>query len=333
MSKGSASAGSRQVKQGKMSKGRKYSERTSELPSKKRIIVIGYTVLIIFLLTIPMVYPQNSGWLSLADIPPSIANGGTGYKFQTNDWLDALTWLSTHTPKGSVVASWWDYGYWITTLANRTSIADNATINQTRIATIAKMFIDKPDIGTKVAHDLKADYVLVYIVAQRFAAGNGSSIYALGNGGDESKKQWFIRIGGFNESTYLEQDGVTPTPTFWNTTLLSKMIPFTPQFYASSQNGRQVLQPTYTPGSFALYTENIKYPLNETKNQPFSLAYASPSFRTNTPGLVFAVLIYKVNHDYVPNPINIPNHQANQTTNPSNTANFTVNTPRSSNKS
>jgi hypothetical protein len=44
-------------------------------------------------------------------------------------------------------------------------------------------------------------------------------------------------------------------------------------------------------------------------------------------------LIYKVNHDYVPNPINIPNHQANQTTNPSNTANFTVNTPRSSNKS
>ncbi len=333
MSKGSTSATSRQVKQAKMSKGRKYSERISEQPSKNRIIVIGYTVLIIFLLTIPMVYPQNSGWLSLADIPPSIANGGTGYKFQTNDWLDALTWLSSHTPKGSVIASWWDYGYWITTLANRTSLADNATINQTRIATIAKMFIDKPDIGTKVAHDLKADYVLVYIVAQRFAAGNGSSIYALGNGGDESKKQWFIRIGGFNESNYLEQDGVTPTPAFWNTTLLAKMIPFTPQFYASSQNGRQVLQPTYTPGSFALYTENIKYPQNETKNQPFSLVYASPSFRTNTPGLVFAVLVYKVNHDYVPSSISVPIHQTNQTKSSINTTHIPVKTPTSSNKS
>jgi dolichyl-diphosphooligosaccharide---protein glycosyltransferase len=333
MSKSSSPASSRQVKFGKMSKGRKFSERSTEQPAKNRTILIGYTVLIIFLLTIPMVYPQNSGWLSLADIPPSIANGGTGYKFQTNDWLDTLAWMSTHTPKRSVIASWWDYGYWITTLANRTSIADNATINQTRIATIAKMFMDKPDIGAKVARELKADYVLVYIVAQRFAAGNGSSIYALGNGGDESKKQWFIRIGGFNESTYLEQDGVTPTPTFWNSTLLGKMIPFTPQFYASSQNGRQVLQPTYTPGSFALYTENIKYPQNETKNQPFSLVYASPSFRTNTPGLVFAVLVYKVNHDYVPNPISGgSNPQPNHNTNLANHTNSITNTSRSANK-
>ncbi|HEY7081322.1 MAG TPA: STT3 domain-containing protein, partial [Nitrososphaeraceae archaeon] len=53
MSKGTATAGPRQVKQGKVSKGRKYSERMSEQPSKNRIIVIGYTVLIIFLLTIP----------------------------------------------------------------------------------------------------------------------------------------------------------------------------------------------------------------------------------------------------------------------------------------
>jgi dolichyl-diphosphooligosaccharide--protein glycosyltransferase len=293
------SVSSRQAKTGKSVRGRKYSEQMREQPSKSRIILIGYTVLIIFLLTLPMIYPANSGWLSLADIPPSIANGGTGYKFQTSDWIDTLKWLSTNTPRGSVVASWWDYGYWITTLANRTSIADNATINQTRIATIAKMFIDKPDTGVKVARDLKADYVLVYIVAQRFSAGNGTSIYALGNGGDESKKQWFIRIGGFNESTYLEQDGVTPTSTFWNSTLLGKMIPFTPQFYASSQNGRQVLQPTYTPGSFALYTENIKYPEKEAKDQPFTLVYASPSFRSTSPGLVFAVLIYKVNHDYV----------------------------------
>ena len=289
---------SRQAKAGKNVKGRKYSEQMREQPSKSRIILIGYTVFIIFLLTLPMIYPANSGWLSLADIPPSIANGGTGYKFQTSDWIDTLKWLSTNTPRGSVVASWWDYGYWITTLANRTSIADNATINQTRIATIAKMFIDKPDIGVKVTRDLKADYVLVSSFTKIFA-GNGPSIYTLGNGRDKVRSSRFLRIVGFNGSASLDQDGVTPTSTFSNSTLLGKMIPFTPQFYTSSQNGRQVLQPTYTPGSFALYTENIKYPEKEAKDQPFTLVYASPSFRSTSPGLVFAVLVYKVNHDYV----------------------------------
>jgi hypothetical protein len=30
------------------------------------------------------------------------------------------------------------------------------------------------------------------------------------------------------------------------------------------------------------------------------LVYASPSFRSNNPGVVFGVLIYKVNHNYIP---------------------------------
>jgi hypothetical protein len=111
------------------------------------------------------------------------------------------------------------------------------------------------------------------------------------------------------------------------------MIPFTPQFYASSQNGRQVLQPTYTPGSFALYTENIKYPQNETKNQPFSLVYASPSFRTNTPGLVFAVLVYKVNHDYVPGAVSGgSSHQPGHNTDLRNSTSAITNASRSTNK-
>ena len=139
------------------------------------------------MLTIPMVYPPNSNWLTSADIPPSIANGGTGYRLKTNDWIDALDWISKNTSNDAVIGSWWDYGYWITTLGNRTSLADNATINQTRIATIAKMFIDQKEGGTKVAHDLKADYILLYIVAQRFSGVNGTPFYTLGSGGDESK--------------------------------------------------------------------------------------------------------------------------------------------------
>ena len=273
-------------------------EKTSQMD---RPIKIVYSVIVVILISIPVLdngvlYPQNSNWLSSADIPPSIANGGTGFRVKTNDWINALNWMSTNTSSNSVITSWWDYGYWITTLGNRTSLADNATINQTRIATIAKMFMDQTDNGLKIAQDLKSDYIVVYIVGQRFSGINGSELYVLGNGGDESKKQWFIRIGGFDENRYLEQDGFTPTPFFWNSTLLGQLIPFTPVSYIL--NGAPSAE--YQPGAMAIYSKDIKYPQNATAEQPLRLVYSSDSFKSNTPGLFFAVLIYEVNHNYVP---------------------------------
>ena len=292
------------IKARKIKKKKKFEHSSGgvQRPNKARIIRIAYVAVIIFMLSIPMVYPPNSNWLTLVDIPPSIANGGTGYRLQTNDWIDALNWISKNTSKNAVIASWWDYGYWITTMGNRTSLADNGTINQTRIQTIAKMFMDDTKDGIKTAQDLKADYILIYIVAQRFAGVNGTSFYTLGNGGDESKKQWFIRIGGFDESKYLEQDGLTPTPIFWNRTLLGQLIPFTPETYASIRGGLLTnLTQQYSPGTIALHSKHIKYPDNDRDNrQPLHLVYASPSFRSNNPGVVFGVLIYKVNHNYIP---------------------------------
>ncbi|HEY9386270.1 MAG TPA: STT3 domain-containing protein [Nitrososphaeraceae archaeon] len=293
---------------------KKFENIKTKYQHKSIILRLAYISVITFLLVIPMIYPPNSNWLSLADIPPSIANGGTGYRVTTTDWFDALNWIANNTPKDSVIASWWDYGYWITALGNRTSLADNATINQTRIQALAKMLIDQQEGGIKIAQDLKADYILVYLVAQRFPGVNGTSLYTLGSGGDESKKQWFMRIGGFNERNYLEQDGVTPTPRFWNTTLLGQLIPFSPIAYASFQNGMLAnIQQDYAPGTLGLYSKDIKFPENATRNQPLSLVYSSESFRSNSPGLVFAVLVYKVNDKYVPQPSIDPYQEATLT--------------------
>ncbi len=279
-------------------------EKTSQMD---RPIKIVYAVIVVVLVSIPVIdngilYPQNSNWLSSADIPPSIANGGTGFRIKTNDWINALDWIAANTSSNSVVASWWDYGYWITTLANRTSLADNATINQTRIATIAKMFMDQTENGLKIAKDLKSDYIVVYIVGQRFSGINSSELYVLGNGGDESKKQWFIRIGGFDENRYLEQDGFTPTTFFWNSTLLGQLIPFTPVSYIL--NGAPSGE--YQPGAMAIYAKHIKYPQNATVDQPLKLAYSSDSFNSNRPGLFFGVLVYEVNKNYMPKTISDP---------------------------
>src|SRR5437867_3144870 len=285
-------------------------------PAAGRVAKISYTVVIIMMLSIPMFYPSNSNWLSSADVPAAIANGGTGFRTQTDAWTDAMKWINRNTESDAVIASWWDYGYWITTLGNRTTLADNATINSTRIATIAKMLVSDEQSGLKIAQDLHADYILAYDVAQiRFYARTNATnatgisapeqvpIYTLGQGGDESKKQWFMRIGGIDETQYIERDGFTPTPEFWNNTLLGKLFPFDPIGYTplSGKNVGQI-QAKWQQGMAGLYTQHIKYPADGSSDQPLKLVYSSPSF-DNKDGIMFGVFIYKVNHDYVPKPL------------------------------
>jgi dolichyl-diphosphooligosaccharide--protein glycosyltransferase len=178
--------------------------------------------------------------------------------------------------------------------------------------------MDQTDNGLKIAQDLKSDYIVVYVVGQRFSGINSSELYVLGNGGDESKKQWFIRIGGFDENRYLEQDGFTPTPFFWNSTLLGQLIPFTPVSYIL--NGAPSGE--YQPGAMTIYSKDIKYPQNATAEQPLKLVYSSDSFRSNRPGLFFAVLIYEVNHNYVPKPTSDPYNEIVE-----NKEKFSINTP------
>jgi len=184
------------------------------------------------------------------------------------------------------------------------------------------MFMDQTENGLKVAKDLKSDYIVVYIVGQRFSGINSSELYVLGNGGDESKKQWFIRIGGFNENRYLEQDGFTPTPFFWNSTLLGQLIPFTPVSYVL--NGAPSSE--YQPGAMTIYSKDIKYPENGKDGQPLKLVYSSDSFRSSRPGLFFAVLIYQVNHNYVPKTISDPYNEIID-----NKEKFSINTTKTNN--
>lgn len=44
-------------------------------------------------------------------------------------WMDALTHFRENTEPGSVLLSWWDYGYWFQSIANRPSVADGGNEN------------------------------------------------------------------------------------------------------------------------------------------------------------------------------------------------------------
>lgn len=272
---------------------RQENKRTTK--SHPKTIKISFLVVITIFLIMPMMVPVSANWINGAKAPPTILNGGSNYNIATNDWLDAMQWLKENTPKDAVVASWWDYGYWITTLGERRSVADNATLIDWRIEQMAKVFLSTPDEGWKILREMDADYVLIYVAAQRVNS-EEPPLYFVQGGGDESKKQWFMRIGGFDTQQFLYDDGISATPEFWNDTLLGKMIPFTTFGYVDVAGQRQAQ--SYVSGFTPVYIDDIKYP--QDANGPLRLAYMSSGFTIKTSGAINGVLIYEVNKDYVP---------------------------------
>ncbi|KAL7710584.1 oligosaccharyl transferase subunit [Lotmaria passim] len=102
----------------------------------------------------------------------------TGERVMIRDYPEAYLWLKANTPEDARVLSWWDYGYQITGIGNRTSLADGNTWNHEHIATIGKM-LTSPVVE---AHSLvrhMADYVLIWA----------------GQGGDLGKSPHMARIG------------------------------------------------------------------------------------------------------------------------------------------
>jgi len=126
---------------------------------------ISFLVGIIILLMVPMVYPEKLNWSNNnVGIPISLLHSATKFDISTNDWPDAMQWVKENTPKDAVIASWWDYGYWISTLGERKTLADNSTLLDWQIRKIASTLFSTPDnawriLTTDSATDVSSYYV------------------------------------------------------------------------------------------------------------------------------------------------------------------------------
>ena len=201
-----------------------------------------------------------------------------------------------NTPENAVVAAWWDYGYWIQTLGERASLADNSTLIDHVIKNTAKMFLSSPNDSWNMLIEMKADYVVVFVAAKKVGdTPDGQPIYVLNGGGDESKIPWFVRISQMPFNNYVESDGVTLTDYFWNETMLGKMIPYTPFTYYNDELKKQA--ESYIPGFIPISTKEVKY-ANDT--DPVKLIYSSSSFNDDNRGSLNNVLVYQVNKNYSP---------------------------------
>ena len=253
---------------------------------------------IILLLIIPLFFPSSSTIFAVTDKPPTILNGGTNFDVSRSDWNDALGWIKNNTPDDSTVISWWDYGYWIQVKAERATYADNSTLIDSMIKKIAKIFLSHPDDGWKLLNDLEADYFIIFISGARLNVDGNDNVplYSIYGGGDESKKQWFMKIAEEPLDKYLHSDGMSGTDYFWNETLMGQMIPFNLIGYVNFQTNQQSL--SYQPGFTAIYEKNIKLP--KDGDGPLKLVYTSPSFDVEKGGVIVGVFIYEINKDYVP---------------------------------
>ena len=261
---------------------------------KNYLFKISYVIVIGFLFTLPLVYPENSNWINNIDTPPVILTGATTNP-PSNDWLDTLEWIKFNTPENAVIASWWDYGYWIQTLAERTTFVDNSTLIDSRIQHMAKILMGTPNDSWNMLKEMNADYVLVFLSAQKINDNSEDKLYVLGGGGEESKVVWFARIAELPVEKYLNSDGITGTNYFNEQTLLGKMIPFTTALYYNPDT--QENSAIYKPGFVEIVRKNIEY---DSDSDPLKLVYASPSFMNEKIGHMNIVLIYEINKNYIP---------------------------------
>ncbi len=271
---------------------------------------------------------------SPADAGVSIVNGATVYsRAAFSDWIQTMQWVRQDTPTNAVIISWWDYGYWFAVMGNRTTVVDNATLNSTRIAQVGQLLMSNVSQSATIAKQMsyipgctptnssscyRPAYVAIFITGSIYPLTNpqtGQTTYFFilqvpsgggftAGGGDESKKQWFIRIGGLTESKYLECSGTSTneltssglgcttgddfnlTPYALTNSLFGQLLPFKlagymyasgtstqasiafSQTYRFGDNGGPPIEAFSTPSSFTF---------NSTSSGPFRLAYVSPS--------------------------------------------------------
>lgn len=108
--------------------------------SKKRDLVLSsLSASLIFAYLLATSFQGVSVWVpAYRSQIPMIIDSGLGLGRDAPAWLDTLKWIKDNTPRDSVVISWWDYGYWLSVLGERATVADGATLNVTQIELLAK---------------------------------------------------------------------------------------------------------------------------------------------------------------------------------------------------
>ncbi|KAM0752014.1 Oligosaccharyl transferase STT3 subunit [Meredithblackwellia eburnea MCA 4105] len=142
------------------------------------------TITFFFLL---VTFVLHCTWVtSTAYSSPSVvlaSRNADGSQAIIDDFREAYYWLRQNTKEDAKVMSWWDYGYQIAGFADRTTLVDNNTWNNTHIAMVGKTMSVREEVAYPILRKHDVDYVLVIFGG------------LLGFSGDDLNKfLWMVRI-------------------------------------------------------------------------------------------------------------------------------------------
>ena len=285
----------------------------------------GVAIFLIFLILVTDVAfsPQTGGMPRAMDssfVPTAISAsslpiGGAQLSEPVSTWLNALSWIKSNIPSNNVVVAWWDYGDWLSNIANVTTLCDNTTYNTTQIENVGFIMMGNENQSMQMLSKYenynnpgRVNYILVFTVLEIQQSSSGSSSYtAIPSGyGDEGKWPWMASISGTAEQWYIANGYMNATTsTVWkNETQFGS---------TNNQTGQWVWN---DQGDNCTVYELMNYAEVQYCNGWTSAGYSiTPSATTTTPtyfteayiagldtspfqygGLVPLVAIYKINY-------------------------------------
>jgi len=245
------------------------------LTQMKRPLQIRFLPVFVILILFTMFAPGIE-WVNAGNFPPLILTGATAYNTVQTDWLDTMDWIKTNTPEDSVIASWWDYGYWIQTLGERASTSDNSTLLTTKIEETARALMSTPSEGREKLIAMEGDYFLTVVSYAKV-----NDYFVLQGGGDESKSYWISELA---DSEGMMDRINRPTGKFFSETFLAYTFPFDHVGFVSPE------------GEIVNVQENPNYYPVFEKSDREGLVYASPSWYEDKE-YAYTVFVYELRSD------------------------------------
>jgi dolichyl-diphosphooligosaccharide--protein glycosyltransferase len=134
--------------------------------------------------------------------PTTIAASSLPLRAQVPDWLNTLNWMRVNVDDDGAVASWWDYGYWITIVGNKTTLVDNGTVNATQIALIGEMLTTNETRAMEIIEDFnsRGDKNITHVLTFVTFATEDAKTFTDAGYGDEGKWRWMAKIPGINDT-------------------------------------------------------------------------------------------------------------------------------------
>jgi len=124
-----------------------------------RLAVVSSLTFFLFIFVYHCTWVTSSAYSSPSVVLAS--HNADGSQNIIDDFREAYYWLRQNTPEDAVVMSWWDYGYQIAGMADRPTLVDNNTWNNTHIATVGKAMSSNEDVAYPILRKHDVDYVLV----------------------------------------------------------------------------------------------------------------------------------------------------------------------------